>query len=161
MLNKVILILAFFLYSFRCTAPVFESFTIIESDPVHIYNITDPVLSAFCLYESDFNSEAVNPVSGAGGILQFMKSMIDEVNKICRYQHSLSSGEIPLVQYKLSDRFNPEKSIEMWYIVQNFKNPDYDLAKACQIWFGIGVQYDGKTWREYYNDIDLIINRVI
>lgn len=129
-------------------APVMNSFTIIKEEPLCPYNIKDPILRSFVWYESRFMEDAVNPVSGARGILQILPIMIAEVNKIiieCNFTSAL---------YTWEDAFNAEKSIEIWYIVQKHKNPDYNIKKACQIWFGVGTQYDGLTWRGYHKGIE-------
>ena len=110
------------------------------------FGIEDHSLLSVMWYESRFNKTAVNPVSGARGVLQILPIMINEANRLRRLQGSD-------IRYTWDDAWDVEKSIEIWYLVQNYHNPDYDLQKACMIWFGRGVQYDGKTWREYHRDV--------
>ena len=143
----MVIALIFSLIFAKCIAPELpESLIIIKPDPVCIYNLNDPLLRAVACYESRFDTLAVNRVSKARGLIQITPIMIREVNKICNIL------KIPN-HYTWKDAFNPFKSIEIWYIVQNHKNPAYDLEKACIIWFGAGVQYDGMTWRDYLKQI--------
>ena len=126
-----------------CKAPVDPGLYIVKSEPLYPFNIDDPILRAFCWFESRYQEDAVNDYTGARGILQILPSMIAEVNRILK-EYGL--GEI---KYVWHDAFNAEKSIAMWYIVQTYHNPDYDITKACIIWFGSGTQWDGMTWVGY------------
>lgn len=83
----------------------------------------DALCEAFVYVESKGNSDAVNKVSKASGVLQLMPSMVREANR-------LSGSEV----YTLSDRLNPEKSREIFHLVMQHKNPEYDIALACYIW---------------------------
>ena len=132
----------------------------IDAPPTHIeykhsesatitypFGIEDTVLLSFIRLESNFNEKAVNPVTGARGILQILPVMVAEANRLQTiYGHS--------TVYTWDDAWDAQRSIEMWYLVQEHHNPQYDLQKACQIWFGRGVQYDGMTWREYHQKIE-------
>ena len=156
MKKMVILTTIIILFSLNVTAPVERCLYIERPKPVYIYNMVDSKLRSVCFYESKLGKYQLNPVSGAGGIMQIMKPMIREVNRICLFWHNLFPDHVELEKFTLADAFDPYKSIRMWYIVQNFHNPEYDLAKACIIWFGAGIQYDGKTWRDYYADVSKI-----
>ena len=150
-MKKMITALFIAFLTIRCWAPggIYQA-SIIAEEPIYIFNLKDPVARTFAYYESRFKIHAVNKVSGARGIFQFMPVMIREVNEICKLTDNPK-------RYTWNDAFNPQKSIEMWYIVQNYHNPEYDVAKACKIWFGSGVQYDGKTWKQYYADIKTLL----
>lgn len=110
------------------------------------FGINDMVLLSFMWYESRYDSTAINPVSGARGVLQILPIMIEEANRLQKLYHSP-------IRYTWDDAWSVSRSIEIWYLVQQHHNPDYDLQKACQIWFGKGVQYDGMTWVEYHNAV--------
>jgi hypothetical protein len=147
MISLIIMMLLVLMFPYNLKAPVMKSLMIIESEPLYAFNIKDPVLRAFVRFESFYDEYAINPVSGARGILQFLPVMINEVNRIlleCYINHPL---------YTWDDAFDAQKSIDMWYIVQRYHNPTYDIEKICQIWFGLGVQYDGLTWIEYHKII--------
>lgn len=132
----------------QCIAPTsLPVIYIIESKPVYIYNMDDPLLRSVAWIESRFQPEVINKHSGARGILQITKPMIRAVNKILVKYH------LKEIQFTWKDAFDPEKSISMWYIFQTYHNPEYNVKRACKLWFGSGIQYDGKTYKWYYNQV--------
>lgn len=120
--------------------------TIERPEPIYIYGLRDPFKRAVAYYESRLDPYAENDITGARGLMQITKAMIHEVNRICR-KLGLT------VRYTWADAWDPVKSIEMWNIVMGYWNPDNYKDKAVRIWFGTGVQYDGKTWESYYNEV--------
>lgn len=68
--------------------------------------------------ESEFNPLAVGK-SGDWGLLQITPIYVKEVNRIL--------GE---EKYSHEDAFNPEKSMEMFTIMQNHHNPENDIDRA-------------------------------
>jgi hypothetical protein len=70
---------------------------------------------------------------GAVGILQIREIMVGEVNRIL--------GER---RYFLSDRTDSVRSVEMFFIYQNFHNPQYNEQEACFLWCG-GSSYRRAT----------------
>ena len=139
------------------TAPANYRATIPAGRPLYIYGLSDPFARAVAYIESRFIPDIVNPYSGARGLFQFMPVMIEEVNKIQRRKEILSlvilHSAIRLPRYTWSDAFDPVKSVEMYYIVQQWKNPEYYHDKMVKIWFGTGKQHDGKTWCNYFNEL--------
>lgn len=126
--------------------PTHIEYTLPEPKIEYPFGIEDTVLLSFIRLESNFNEKAVNPVTGARGILQILPVMVAEANRL-QAIHGKS------LVYTWDDAWDVAKSIEIWYLVQGHHNPDYDLQRACQIWFGRGVQYDGMTWREYHEKV--------
>ena len=120
-----------------------------EPEPKVIYpfGLEDTTLLSFMWYESRYDSTAVNPVSKARGVLQILPIMIEEANRLQRLKKSDT-------YYTWDDAWSVQKSIEIWYLVQNHHNPNYDIQEACKIWFGRGVQYDGMTWVEYHRGVE-------
>ena len=86
----------------------------------------DPILYAFQAIESNFDTDTINRL-GYGGILQIGQEMIDEVNRIYKMKGIIKSCT-------LTDRLDSTKSVQMWYIVQNYWNPSYEIKKACKVW---------------------------
>ena len=140
---KRIMITLIFLQTFLIlTAPANERLFVPVAEPLYIYNVSDPFLRAVIKFESNYKADAVNPHTGARGILQILPVMIREVNKYSD------------VKYTWNDAFDPAKSIQMWYIIQGKKNPEYYPDKAIRIWFGNGKQkHDGMTWCDYYEKV--------
>jgi len=121
------------------------------------FKIPNPFLRAKIQYESNFNPKAINPVTGAAGILQYMKIMIREANKIFRITHPQNQSSKIRNEYTLEDAFDPYKAVEIYWLVQNYKNPEYYYDKSCRIWFGVGTQYNGDTWEDYYETVMKLI----
>jgi len=113
---------------------------------LYAYNVSDSFLRAVIRYESNYNPLAVNPVSKARGLLQITPVMVREVNK---YSDT---------RYTWNDAFDPVKSIEMWNIIMQAKNPEGYWDKMCRLWFGVGVQYNGMRWEDYYMKVVKLIN---
>lgn len=80
------------------------------------------LVEAFIQVESTGNNNAVNKYSKASGCLQLMPIMVEDANRI--------SGK----NYSLDDRFDRNKSIEMFHIIMEYYNPTYDLHYACKLW---------------------------
>ena len=161
MIITLILSVAFLRGMAPAPPPETKPISIIESEPIYIYGLSDPFAYAIGFYESRLKPHAVNEVSGARGIFQITEVMIKEVNKILSQKEALLSFigyPMKFQRYTWDDAFDPHKSIEIWYIVQQWKNPDYCYDKACRIWFGTGKQYDGKTWHTYFNEVMALID---
>ena len=67
----------------------------------------------------------------AVGILQLRPIAIQEVNRILGKQ-----------VYYLSDRVDSVKSVEIFFIIQQFHNPTFDAYKAAMVWNG------GSNWHK-------------
>ncbi len=130
----------------RLMAPGFPVGYIAEGEVLFAYNVSDSFLRAVIRYESNWKERAVNPHTKARGILQILPVMIREVNKYSD------------IKYTWSDAYDPVKSIEMWNVIMQAKNPEYYWDRCARIWFGTGTQYDGKTWCEYYMEVTALIN---
>lgn len=116
--------------------------------PASVYGGFEPpkdrLLSATIYVESRYDTDAVKADENAIGILQIRPVMIKDVNRICKL-----IGDPR--QYTLEDRTDPDKSIEIWYIVQGYYNPNYNLKLACLVWNGRGK--DGKGDKDYLEKV--------
>lgn len=90
---------------------------------------------------ADFDEKIINKTEDAAGVLQIRPIMVKEVNRIIGYQ-----------KYKLTDRFSFEKSLEMFYIFQDYWNPDYDPEKAARLWNGGEDGMKKKSTEKYYKN---------
>ena len=85
-----------------------------------------------------------NPRARSGssvGILQITPICVKECNNILRTQ-----------KYSLSDRYNPEKSKEMFALIQNKYNPKHNIERAIRLWNG-GPKYSIKSTNRYFNKV--------
>lgn len=83
------------------------------------------LITAIATVESKLNEKAVS--KDCVGYLQIRPCVVKECNNILKKQKSKK-------QYNLSNRYNKEKSIEMFYIMQDHFNPSYNIEKAICIW---------------------------
>jgi hypothetical protein len=81
----------------------------------------DALIDAFIYVESRGDIKAKN--GKHIGCLQIAPVMVEEANRI-----------LGMNKYTLSDRKSKEKSIEIFRIVQEYYNSEYDLHKACKVW---------------------------
>lgn len=102
-----------------------------------VFNWTK-VMDAIIQVESKGNPKAYNKRSNCVGILQITPTLVKECNNILKRKRSAK-------RYTLKDRWDAEKSKEMFVIFQEEHNPSHDVEKAIRMWNG-GPNYSkGKT----------------
>ena len=87
----------------------------------------DRFVEAVIWKESRGNENCVGDGGKAVGVLQIHPVMVREANRILRMR-----GEEE--KYTYDDRYNKEKSIEIFNIIQDFHNEGHDFMRALQIW---------------------------
>ena len=87
------------------------------------------LVDAVMYVESRNNPNAWNKHEDACGVLQIRPIMINDVNRI------LSKKNIPKV-YTLNDRWNKTKSIEIFYIIQEYYSPNGTPERIARVWNG-------------------------
>jgi hypothetical protein len=132
---KYLLIILLFLLSEHAKAPDQSVLYIQEADKIKVF---DPILYAFMKVESNFQTDVVNSL-GYTGILQIGSEMVSECNRICKLTGNPA-------RFTLSDRVDSIKSIEIWYIIQDYYNRAYNIERACELW-------NPKAGEWYYNKI--------
>lgn len=110
--------------------------------------VTDQhLLTALILVESRGNDSAIGDRhlvgSEAVGALQIRPIMVREVNRILKIQ---KSGR----RYKLNDRYDREKTIEMFYIWKNFHHKDSDVEKIARNWNGGPRGFKNSRTQKYW-----------
>ena len=100
-----------------------------ESKPV-----VDMLLKAVMYIESSYKTEIINYKEDAVGILQIRPIMLREANRILALQGNY-------YRFSLEDRTDSIKSVQMWYIIQRYHNPEYDPMLAARIWNGGTKRY--------------------
>lgn len=96
------------------------------------------LLDAIVETESEGNPGAFNESTNAAGILQITPIYVAEVNRLL--------GE---ERYTLDDRYDIQKSVEMYCVYQYHKNPQKDIERA--IWLHnptASVNYKNKILRQ-------------
>lgn len=104
------------------------------------------VMDAIIKVESKGNSKAHNPNGDCAGILQITKILVRETNQILKNKKSQK-------RYTYEDRYNAEKSKEMFILLQEHFNPEHNVEKAIRCWNrGFYGNWRGKSI-SYYNKV--------
>ena len=115
----------------------------------------DKLIRAISLIESQHNEKVISKCGRYVGMLQISKITVDECNRIL--------GE---KRFTYNHRYDKKRSIEMFYIIQGYYNPDDNIEKAIRIWNG-GPDYSIKKTNEYYKlndkqiEVELKANQTI
>lgn len=83
------------------------------------------LITAIAIVESKQNEKAVS--RDCVGYLQIRPILVQECNDILKAK-GMSQ------RYKLGDRYDKKKSIEMFYVIQDKYNPCHNIEKALWIW---------------------------
>ena len=103
----------------------------------------NPVMEAIIEVESNGNHRAKN--GNQVGAMQITPILVEDCNEILKQRKSKK-------RYKLSDRFNVEKSKEMFLLIQSWYNPKKNIEKANRSW-NSGVNYKVKSKQRYYEKV--------
>ncbi len=93
----------------------------------------EALINSIIHVESRGNPFAYNKEEEAVGILQIRPIMLNHANEIVGYK-----------RFSLEDRWCPEKSKEIFWVVQNDGNPGMFLDQACHLW-NAGIK-DKRRW---------------
>jgi len=96
------------------------SFVIVAMTPFKKGEILKDVLYSSIVWVESKGDANAKSRDGSVGIIQIKPVMVKEVNRICKIQGMKK-------RFTLSDRKNPHKSAEMFWIYQGFYNPDLNL----------------------------------
>lgn len=102
----------------------------------------DKMIHSIIQVESSGNPSAVSPCKQYVGVLQIHKIVVDDCNEW------LSMNGLKK-RYSYKDRFNKEKSIEIFNLYQERYNKEKDIHRAIRIWNG-GCNYKRKKSTERY-----------
>ena len=159
-MRKVIVLLVTPLFISTKTPEVTESCyedikveqTIIELEPKDVPVVISErdLVTALISVESRGNDSAIGDrhiVGGeAVGALQIRPIMVREVNRILKIQKSDK-------RFKLSDRFDRNKTIEMFYVWKNFHHKDADFETIARNWNGGPKGYKNPRTEKYWNKV--------
>lgn len=100
--------------------PLTEEISFVDADNESIID-TMRIINAFMSVESGFNDSAIGTKNDVG-CLQITPVFVADANRI--------AGE---ERFTLDDRYDREKSIEMFVVVHSYYNPGFNLEKSCKI----------------------------
>ena len=118
--------------------------------------ITDAdLVTALIFVESRGNDSAIGDRHLVGneavGALQIRPIMVREVNRILKIQKSDK-------RFTLKDRFEREKSIEMFYIWKNYHHKDSEPEVIARNWNGGPKGYKVNRTVKYWNKVEKQLN---
>ena len=111
------------------TAPPHQEFPIVQSEPISPHQ---PLAIAFQYVESSFRTDIINKL-GYTGIMQEGQEMINEANRICELTGNPKRFTFP------EAALDSLQSTQVWYIVMDFHNGNYQLNRAANIWNPLGT----------------------
>ena len=103
------------------------------------------VIDAIIQVESKGNPNARNPIGDCCGILQITPTLVRDVNEYLKMKKSKK-------RYTLADRYNVQKSKEMFILYQERYNKTNDVEKAIRLWNG-GCGYSVAKTNKYLNNV--------
>ena len=118
--------------------------------------ITDAdLVTALIHVESRGNDSAIGDRHLVGkeavGALQIRPIMVREVNRILKIQKNDK-------RYKLKDRFDRSKTIEMFYVWKNYHHKDSDMQTIARNWNGGPKGYKRNSTLKYWNKVEKQLN---
>jgi len=131
---------------------IYHEETIIELEPKDVSVVIPErdLVSALILVESRGNDSAIGDrhiVGGeAVGALQIRPIMVREVNRILKIQKSDK-------RYTLKDRYDRQKTIEMFYVWKNFHHKDSDFETIARNWNGGPKGYKNSRTLKYWDKV--------
>ena len=126
--------------------------TTIELEPKSVQMVIPEhdLVSALILVESRGNDSAIGDRHLVGneavGALQIRPIMVREVNRILKIQKSDK-------RFTLKDRYDREKTIEMFYVWKNFHHKDSDFETIARNWNGGPRGYRSSRTLKYWNKV--------
>lgn len=103
------------------------------------------IMNAIIQVESQGNTKAHNPNGDCAGILQITPILVKQCNIWLKEEKSSK-------RYTLKDRYDVEKSKEMFIMVQEHYNPSHNVEKAIRLWNG-GPNYSVNKTNGYYKKV--------
>ena len=137
-----------------------ETVTELKPKDIPVVISEHDLVSALILVESRGNDSAIGDRHLVGeeavGALQIRPIMVREVNRILRIQKSDK-------RYKLKDRFDREKTLEMFFVWKNYHHPDSDFETIARNWNGGPRGYKRSStlryWKKVQKELDGITVR--
>jgi hypothetical protein len=111
----------------------------------------DKVIDAIIQVESRGNPNAYNKSSDATGAMQIKKIVVDDCNE---YLKKLNKKR----RFTYEDRWDVQKSKEMFVLIQMRYNKTNDIEKAARIWNG-GCCYTKESTDSYYRNFLKFYNK--
>lgn len=136
------------MHSLNVQLPHVQKITPIQVDPIQQ---RDDLIAALIQVESSGNDKAYNESEDAVGCLQIRRVMVREVNRILRRTNSKD-------RYDMADRWNCDKSKEMFNIWREYHHADSEYETIARNWNGGPKGYSMRAteryWKKVQNHLD-------
>ena len=106
----------------------------------------EPVINAIIQVESKGNTNAISKDQKCVGVLQIQKIVVDDCNEYLT--NVLKSKQ----RFNYDDRYDKDKSIEMFILIQKRYNKSNNIEKAIRLWNG-GCGYSIPKTQNYYEKV--------
>jgi len=108
------------------------------------------VIEVIIEIESKGDVNAISPCGNCVGPMQIKKIVVDDCNEYLKIKKINKT-------YSYEDRWNLQKSKEMFVLIQQRYNKTKNIEKAVRIWNG-GCCYNKKNTEKYFNRFLSIFN---
>ena len=119
---------------------------ILRVESIEVDSVQYDVVKAMIQVESCGNDSAYNAIEEAVGCLQIRPIMLREVNRILRKQ-----GDT--LRFKLEDRWDREKSLEMFHIWREYHHPNSTDEVIARNWNGGPKGYEKESTIRYWRKV--------
>lgn len=123
--------------------PTPQPITPIQPTPIK----TDSLVAALIQVESRGNDSAYCKSEEAVGCLQIRPIMVREVNRILKIQGKEN-------RFKLKDRWDREKSLEIFYVWKNFHHSNSTNEQVARNWNGGPKGHQRKSTIKYWTKVE-------
>ena len=145
-MRKILVFLFFILFSILLFSVKSQNTEMVDTEREDTVFTWTPIIEAISQVESSGNPNAVSKDGTCVGLLQIQKIVVDDCNQYLKIKKSKK-------RYQYADRYNREKSIEMFLLYQERYNPTNDVEKGVRIWNGGPNGFKIKSTIQYYNRV--------
>jgi hypothetical protein len=157
MTNKCKRVLAIFFITIFTVIPV-VNVTAVNTNEVKTAEVMKDVLYSSIVWVESKGNATARSKDGSLGIAQILPVMVKEVNRICKIKGINKT-------FTLQDRLNPEKSEAMFWIFQDFYNPNInwetitmsDMEIIARKWNGGPNGHKKGATRHYWRKVSKIV----
>jgi len=114
-----------------------------EAFDFHVRTSNDKLLAAIIQTESAGDDRAIGDQGQAVGILQIHPVMVEDINRILGWKD----------YYTLHDRYNPQKSIDMYYIYMDHYCQNMSDEYKARCWNGGPTGYLKPSTQKYWEKV--------
>lgn len=112
----------------------------------------EDLIEAMVWVESKGDPKAFARRENAAGVLQIRPIMVNEVNRILNIKKDDRF-------YTLDDRWNEEKSIEMFYVFVDYYHKDSSYEEIARCWNGGPKGLQKKQTKRYWKKVQNTLNK--